>query len=145
MMPVFLYETTFMCYHETTFFLALKYHPVYDGVYFNRCGALHVGDQLLSINNCILDNCTVWEATNYLISSDIHMELQIMPAHNFTTRPGFANCLTSDSVLLCQNSNMPRSRYSSTSELILCSGFIIFAHSASISYVILFISIQNFI
>ena len=121
---------------------------MYDGVCLNRCGALHVGDQLLSINNCILDNCTVWEATNYLISSDIHMELQIMPAHNFTTRPGFANCLTSDSVLLCQNSNMPRSRYPSTSELILCSWFIMqstfFAHSAGISLCKSFISTQKF-
>lgn len=80
-----------------------------------RCGALHVGDQLLSVNNCLLDTCTVWEATNLLISSDIHMELQIMPAHNFTSRQGFGHCLTSDSVLLCQNNTLSTSRYGSLS------------------------------
>jgi len=43
----------------------------------------------------------VQEAAHLIISSDIHMELQIMPAHNFTIRPGFGSFLTTDSVIFC--------------------------------------------
>ena len=63
---------------------------------------MHVGDQLLSVNNHMLGMCSVQDAAHLIISSDIHMELQIMPAHNFTSRPGFGNCLTADTVVLCE-------------------------------------------
>lgn len=75
-----------------------------------RCGALHVGDKLLSVNNHTLDMCSVQEAVHLIISSDIHMELQIMPGHNFTTRPGFGSSLTTDSVIFCNTATLPPSR-----------------------------------
>ena len=64
----------------------------------------------------MLDMCSVQDAAHLIISSDIHMELQIMPAHNFTTRPGFGNCLTTDSVVVCDMGTMPPSRHASTGQ-----------------------------
>lgn len=60
----------------------------------------------MSANNHMLDTCSVQEAAHLIISSDIHMELQIMPAHNFTIRPGFGDCLTTDSVIFCDTTAM---------------------------------------
>ena len=66
-----------------------------------------MGDQLLSVNNHMLDMCSVQEAAHLIISSDIYMELQIMPGHNFITRPGFGCGLASDSVTTCDDAMMP--------------------------------------
>ena len=51
--------------------------------------------------------CSVQEAAHLIISSDIYMELQIMPGHNFITRPGFGCGLTSDTY---DNAMLPLSR-----------------------------------
>lgn len=57
--------------------------------------------------------CSGQEAAHLIISSDIHMELQILPAHNFTSRPGFGSGLTTDAVVFCDNATMPPSRHQS--------------------------------
>lgn len=41
-----------------------------------------------------------------------------MPAHNFTSRPGFGNSLTTDSVVVCDMTTLPPSRHPSTGHLL---------------------------
>lgn len=85
---------------------------------------MRVGDQLLSVSNRMLDTCSVREAAQLIIYSDVHMELQIMPARNFTIRPGFGTCLTTDSVKFFDNATLPPSRQPSigysNDTLLLC-------------------------
>ena len=54
-----------------------------------RSGALHVGDQLLSINSYPMAGRTVQEANHLLSDSDINVRLEIIPYHNFPDRPSF--------------------------------------------------------
>ncbi|XP_030072277.1 LOW QUALITY PROTEIN: glutamate receptor-interacting protein 1 [Microcaecilia unicolor] len=47
----------------------------------DRCGALHVGDQILSINGNDIENCTLAEATQLLASASENVKLKILPHH----------------------------------------------------------------
>lgn len=53
----------------------------------DRCGALCIGDKILSINHQILAKCTVQEALNILHSSSDTVSLQI--EKNFTNDSKF--------------------------------------------------------
>ncbi|KAJ3602544.1 hypothetical protein NHX12_030296, partial [Muraenolepis orangiensis] len=48
----------------------------------DRCGALHVGDHLLSIDGTSTEHCTVLEATQLLASTSELVKLEILPAHH---------------------------------------------------------------
>ena len=50
----------------------------------DRCGALHVGDRLLSVNKEGLEGKTINEVYRMLRRCDLTVELEIIPAHNFT-------------------------------------------------------------
>ena len=52
-----------------------------------RCGALHVGDRLLSVNGVILENRTAREVVQMLLHSNLHVKLEIVPSHNFPDVP----------------------------------------------------------
>jgi len=52
-----------------------------------RCGALHVGDRLLSVNGVILENRTAQDVIQMLLHSDLHVKLEIIPSHNFPDVP----------------------------------------------------------
>ncbi|XP_069085257.1 glutamate receptor-interacting protein 1 isoform X8 [Pleurodeles waltl] len=47
----------------------------------DRCGALHVGDHILSIDGTSMEYCTLAEATQLLASSSEHVKLEILPHH----------------------------------------------------------------
>ncbi|KAM7401587.1 hypothetical protein PAMP_016892 [Pampus punctatissimus] len=47
----------------------------------NRCGALHAGDHLLSIDGTSTEHCTVLEATQLLASTTELVKLEILPSH----------------------------------------------------------------
>ncbi|XP_059505466.1 glutamate receptor-interacting protein 2 isoform X2 [Stegostoma tigrinum] len=47
----------------------------------DRCGALHVGDHILSIDGMSTEHCTVLEATQLLSSTSDNVRLEIMPVH----------------------------------------------------------------
>lgn len=52
-----------------------------------RCGALHVGDQLVSVNGVTLENKTIRDAVRLLAKSDLNVRLEIIPAHNLAIVP----------------------------------------------------------
>ncbi|XP_038666718.1 glutamate receptor-interacting protein 2 isoform X5 [Scyliorhinus canicula] len=47
----------------------------------DRCGALHVGDHILSIDGISTEHCTVLEATQLLTSTSDNVKLEILPVH----------------------------------------------------------------
>nr|XP_014352752.1 PREDICTED: glutamate receptor-interacting protein 1 isoform X3 [Latimeria chalumnae] len=47
----------------------------------DRCGALHVGDHILSIDGTSMEHCTLAEATQLLASTAEHVKLEILPHH----------------------------------------------------------------
>ncbi|XP_078532553.1 glutamate receptor-interacting protein 1 isoform X8 [Lissotriton helveticus] len=47
----------------------------------DRCGALHVGDHILSIDGTSMEYCTLAEATQLLASTSEHVKLEILPHH----------------------------------------------------------------
>ncbi|XP_067907532.1 glutamate receptor-interacting protein 2 isoform X4 [Heterodontus francisci] len=47
----------------------------------DRCGALHVGDHILSIDGMSTEHCTVLEATQLLTSTSDNVKLEILPVH----------------------------------------------------------------
>eukprot|EP00061_Rhincodon_typus_P013203 g39428.t1 len=47
----------------------------------DRCGALHVGDHILSIDGMSTEHCTVLEATQLLSSTSDNVRLEIMPVY----------------------------------------------------------------
>lgn len=47
----------------------------------SRCGALHTGDHLLSIDGTSTEHCTVLEATQLLASTTDLVKLEILPSH----------------------------------------------------------------
>ncbi|XP_065830326.1 glutamate receptor-interacting protein 1-like isoform X2 [Oscarella lobularis] len=58
--------------------------PIYishikDAGVADRCGALHVGDRLLSINGKALNDCSLSDSVQMLIHSDVIMKLEIIP------------------------------------------------------------------
>lgn len=52
-----------------------------SGLLFFRCGALHAGDHLLSIDGTSTEHCTVLEATQLLASTTELVKLEILPSH----------------------------------------------------------------
>ncbi|XP_072928604.1 glutamate receptor-interacting protein 2 isoform X2 [Hemitrygon akajei] len=47
----------------------------------DRCGALHVGDYILSIDGVSTEHCTLMEATQLLTNASDHVKLEILPVH----------------------------------------------------------------
>ncbi|MBN3279437.1 GRIP1 protein, partial [Polyodon spathula] len=47
----------------------------------DRCGALHVGDHILSVDGTSMEYCTLAEATQLLASTCEHVKLEILPHH----------------------------------------------------------------
>uniref|UniRef100_A0A665T0B2 Glutamate receptor interacting protein 2b n=1 Tax=Echeneis naucrates TaxID=173247 RepID=A0A665T0B2_ECHNA len=54
---------------------------VKPGSVVDRCGALHSGDHLLSIDGTSTEHCTVLEATQLLASTTELVKLEILPSH----------------------------------------------------------------
>eukprot|EP00069_Balaena_mysticetus_P010691 bmy_06813T0 len=48
---------------------------------FLRCGALHVGDHILSIDGTSMEYCTLAEATQFLANTTDQVKLEILPHH----------------------------------------------------------------
>ena len=58
----------------------------------DRCGALHVGDRLLSVNKESLEGKSIVDVYRMLRHCDLNVELKIIPAHNFTpSSPSFSH------------------------------------------------------
>ena len=49
----------------------------------DRCGALHVGDRLLSVGGVSLENKNIEEVDQMLKKCDLHVQLEIIPGHNY--------------------------------------------------------------
>ncbi|XP_067400440.1 glutamate receptor-interacting protein 2 isoform X4 [Emydura macquarii macquarii] len=47
----------------------------------DRCGALHIGDHILSIDGTSTEHCSVLEATQLLATTSENVKLEILPAH----------------------------------------------------------------
>ncbi|KAG8439645.1 hypothetical protein GDO86_005719 [Hymenochirus boettgeri] len=47
----------------------------------DRCGALHIGDHILSVDGTSMEYCTLAEATQLLASTTEHVKLEILPYH----------------------------------------------------------------
>jgi hypothetical protein len=47
----------------------------------HRCGALHVGDHILSIDGTSMEYCTLAEATQFLANATDQVKLEILPHH----------------------------------------------------------------
>ncbi|XP_044136411.1 glutamate receptor-interacting protein 1 isoform X12 [Bufo gargarizans] len=47
----------------------------------DRCGALHIGDHILSVDGTSMEYCTLAEATQLLASTSEHVKLEILPYH----------------------------------------------------------------
>ncbi|XP_076027121.1 glutamate receptor-interacting protein 2 [Genypterus blacodes] len=54
---------------------------VKPGSVVDRCGALHAGDHVLSIDGTSTEHCTVLEATQLLVSTTELVKLEILPSH----------------------------------------------------------------
>ena len=67
----------------------------------DRCGALHIGDQLLSVNGVPLENKPINEIYHMLRHCDLHVELEIFPAHNVIAdrSEGMCMCISNDYVI----------------------------------------------
>uniref|UniRef100_A0A8C7E7M2 Glutamate receptor interacting protein 2 n=1 Tax=Naja naja TaxID=35670 RepID=A0A8C7E7M2_NAJNA len=48
----------------------------------DRCGALHVGDHILSIDGTSTEHCSLLEATQLLAATSENVKLEILPAHH---------------------------------------------------------------
>ncbi|XP_051547449.1 glutamate receptor-interacting protein 1-like isoform X2 [Myxocyprinus asiaticus] len=47
----------------------------------DRCGALHAGDHILSVDGTSMEYCTLAEATQLLASASEHVKMEILPNH----------------------------------------------------------------
>ncbi|XP_062838657.1 glutamate receptor-interacting protein 1 isoform X12 [Anolis carolinensis] len=47
----------------------------------DRCGALHIGDHILSIDGTSMEYCTLAEATQFLANTSDNVKLEILPHH----------------------------------------------------------------
>uniref|UniRef100_A0A670I6B8 Glutamate receptor interacting protein 2 n=1 Tax=Podarcis muralis TaxID=64176 RepID=A0A670I6B8_PODMU len=88
----------------------------------DRCGALHVGDHILSIDGTSTEHCSLLEATQLLAATSENVKLEILPAHQsrLPLKPpdtalvaaSFASPTMNTSAFACQNSNtLPRSNH----------------------------------
>lgn len=59
----------------------LSFFPYPPRLCCTRCGALHGGDHLLSIDGTSTEHCTVLEATQLLASTTELVKLEILPSH----------------------------------------------------------------
>ncbi|XP_053325223.1 glutamate receptor-interacting protein 2 isoform X2 [Spea bombifrons] len=55
---------------------------VKPGSVVDRCGALHPGDHILSIDGTSTEHCSLMEATQLLASTTENVKLEILPAHH---------------------------------------------------------------
>lgn len=60
-------------------------------MYVSRCGALHVGDEILTIDGSSTGHMTVPEATQLLGSASEQVKLEIMPLSQMTPRLTYHN------------------------------------------------------
>ncbi|XP_044307489.1 glutamate receptor-interacting protein 2 isoform X3 [Varanus komodoensis] len=85
----------------------------------DRCGALHIGDHILSIDGTSTEHCSLLEATQLLAATSENVKLEILPAHQsrLPLKPpdtalvaaNFASPTMNTSGFACQNSNtLPR-------------------------------------
>uniref|UniRef100_A0ACB8EHI9 Glutamate receptor-interacting protein 2 n=1 Tax=Sphaerodactylus townsendi TaxID=933632 RepID=A0ACB8EHI9_9SAUR len=88
----------------------------------DRCGALHVGDHILSIDGTSTEHCSLLEATQLLAATSENVKLEILPAHQsrMPLKPpdtaliaaNFSSPTMNTSGFACQNSNtLPRSNH----------------------------------
>uniref|UniRef100_A0A803TCN4 Glutamate receptor interacting protein 2 n=1 Tax=Anolis carolinensis TaxID=28377 RepID=A0A803TCN4_ANOCA len=88
----------------------------------DRCGALHIGDHILSIDGTSTEHCSLLEATQLLAATSENVKLEILPAHQsrLPLKPpdtalvaaNFASPTMNTSGFACQNSNtLPRSNH----------------------------------
>lgn len=52
-----------------------------SGCFLCRCGALHVGDHILSIDGTSTEHCSLLEATQLLAATSENVKLEILPVH----------------------------------------------------------------
>ncbi|KAH0630192.1 hypothetical protein JD844_012906 [Phrynosoma platyrhinos] len=100
----------------------IKPASVVDRVISNGCGALHIGDHILSIDGTSTEHCSLLEATQLLAATSENVKLEILPAHQsrLPLKPpetalvaaNFASPTLNTSGFACQNSNtLPRSNH----------------------------------
>lgn len=53
----------------------------YSCYFLCRCGALHVGDHILSIDGTSTEHCSLLEATQLLAATSENVKLEILPVH----------------------------------------------------------------
>ncbi|XP_067420178.1 glutamate receptor-interacting protein 1 isoform X2 [Emydura macquarii macquarii] len=91
----------------------------------DRCGALHVGDHILSIDGTSMEYCTLAEATQFLANTADNVKLEILPHHQTRLAlKGPEHALVSSSfsptsmsaysLSSLNMSTLPRSRYSTS-------------------------------
>ncbi|XP_068825994.1 glutamate receptor-interacting protein 1 isoform X2 [Capricornis sumatraensis] len=69
--------TTSMCCNKQVIIIdKIKSASIAD-----RCGALHVGDHILSIDGTSMEYCTLAEATQFLANTTDQVKLEILPHH----------------------------------------------------------------
>ncbi|RMB98904.1 hypothetical protein DUI87_24448 [Hirundo rustica rustica] len=88
----------------------------------DRCGALHIGDHILSIDGTSTEHCSLLEATQLLAATSENVKLEILPVHQsrLPLKPpetalvaaNFSSPTMNAQGFLCQNSNtLPRSSH----------------------------------
>uniref|UniRef100_A0A8C3D2T8 Glutamate receptor interacting protein 2 n=1 Tax=Cairina moschata TaxID=8855 RepID=A0A8C3D2T8_CAIMO len=88
----------------------------------DRCGALHVGDHILSIDGTSTEHCSLLEATQLLAATSENVKLEILPVHQsrLPLKPpetalvaaNFSSPTMNAQGFPCQNSNtLPRSSH----------------------------------
>uniref|UniRef100_A0A8D3D619 Glutamate receptor interacting protein 2 n=1 Tax=Scophthalmus maximus TaxID=52904 RepID=A0A8D3D619_SCOMX len=78
---------------------------VKPGSVVDRCGALHAGDHLLSIDGTSTEHCTVLEATQLLASTTELVKLEMLPSHQtrLTGKQHDSGCKNVNSSPLCSS------------------------------------------
>ncbi|KPP62181.1 hypothetical protein Z043_119646, partial [Scleropages formosus] len=67
----------------------------------DRCGALHAGDHILSVDGTSMEYCTLAEATQLLASACEHVKIEILPHHQ--TRLALKGPEQGKAALCCQS------------------------------------------
>uniref|UniRef100_A0A8C9VT04 Glutamate receptor interacting protein 1 n=1 Tax=Scleropages formosus TaxID=113540 RepID=A0A8C9VT04_SCLFO len=79
----------------------------------DRCGALHAGDHILSVDGSSMEYCTLVEATQLLANACDHVKMEILPHHQ--TRLALKSSEQGELVLGSSFSNSSMSAYSLSS------------------------------
>ncbi|XP_074922336.1 glutamate receptor-interacting protein 1 isoform X3 [Chelonoidis abingdonii] len=69
--------TTSMCCNKQVIVI----DKIKSASFADRCGALHVGDHILSIDGTSMEYCTLAEATQFLANTADNVKLEILPHH----------------------------------------------------------------